>query len=369
MPTPRKGETREEMKRRHAANGTGGWRAIKRTIDQRTGNESTVYVPERAPYEQLPGFMLRGRSTLVDGEGNIIQRWEKERVEDVERWELLQAAIEAMKDDIPRAPVIEPPGVTREGLVSYPVGDHHLGMLAWKHEVGASWDIDIAENMLGSATNYLVEYSPPTEHALIAVLGDFMHYDSMLAMTPNHGNILDADGRAAKMVRAGFRAVRRMIETVASKHRYVHVIMEFGNHDPYSTLWMLEGLRSKYEDNSRIIIDTSPSAFHFYRYGSNLIATHHGDKVKPEKLPGIMAADRAQDWGATSHRTWYIGHRHERQHWDFPGCSVEMMRVLPGSDAYTHMLGYRSLRNMVAITYHKTEGEVGRIRVTPEMLK
>lgn len=55
----------------------------------------------------------------------------------------------------------------------------------------------------------------------------------------------------------------------------------------------------------------------------------HGKAAKAGDLPGIMASDRASDWGETLHRTWYTGHIHNRQFFEAPGCSVESFRILP----------------------------------------
>ncbi len=372
MPTPRKNETHEQMLARYREEGRNSrkWQAVKRTINQRTGEETTVYVPNRTAYTELSGATLARRSTLVDAEGNVIQEWRIEKPEDKARWEALQAALEEFKAAYkPLPPFVRPFDCYEPLCTGYPIGDHHLGMLAWWREVGTSYDLDIAEELLAKAMDYLVDRAPPSKFALIATLGDFLHYDSMKAVTPEHGHILDQDSRAGKMVRVTTRLLFRIIERAAEKHEFVHVIVEFGNHDPFSTLWIMELLRVRYENNPRINVDTSPGAFHYYRFGANFIATHHGDTCKLAQLPGVMAARRPQDWGETKYRTWWTGHRHSHLLQTFNGCTVEQFPVLPPADAYAHMLGYEIDRKMMSIVYDREHGEVDRHTFRPEFLK
>ena len=331
---------------------------------------STKEVPERDPFKPTDGMYTKARSTLVDAEGNVIQTWHKETAEDALRHEAMLEAVEEMKLNLPRAPWVPMPvdKTDDDFLAGYPVGDHHMGMLAWKHEVGASYDLSIGEDLLDRAGQHLTATMFPATYALVAFLGDFVHYDSMVPVTPQSKNQLDNEGRASKMVRAAMRTMRRLIEQAAERHKFVHVIIEFGNHDPYSTLWLMEAFRIKYEDNPRITIDCSPGYYHYHRFGKNLIGTNHGDKAKLPALPGIMAQDRAEDWGQTKHRVIWTGHIHSQKVFDFPGVTVESFRILAPTDAWAHQMGYRSERDMKAILFHKDYGEVARYVFNPSML-
>jgi hypothetical protein len=254
-------------------------------------------------------------------------------------------------------------------LVVYPIGDHHMGMLSWKHETGVSYDLDIGERLLTKAMQYLVDRSPPSQTALIVVLGDFMHYDSTTPETPEHSNPLDSDGRHQKMVRAAIRTIRRTIEMALAKHDKVHVIIEIGNHDLFSMAWMMESMAAIYEDNPRLTVDTNPSWFHYYLFGKCLFGVHHGHGVKMEDLPILMAQDRSEDWGQTRHRFWLTGHIHRRVALDHGGCSIESYRILPPPDAWAFNKGYRPKRDMHAVVYHREFGEQGRNIVSPWMLE
>ena len=315
-------------------------------------------------------------STLYDQEGNITQQWVAEKPEAVAQAEAWQEYAKALSEDLPRAEPVEPPTDTDSDLLAgYPVGDHHMGQLSWGEETGDSWDLKIGERMLAGATNFLVSQAPAAGQALIAFLGDFMHYDSFESVTPTSRNQLDVDSRFPKMVRASIRAIRHMIESTLRKHAQVHVIVEVGNHDLSSSIFLMECLANTYESEPRVTVDTSPMHFHYYCFGDNLIGTHHGHGTHMKNLPLIMAADRPKEWGAAKHRFWWTGHLHTAKRQvavdlqDLSGCTVEQFRVLAATDAWAAQRGYRATRSMSSIILHRRYGEVARNTVNPEMFE
>lgn len=304
-------------------------------------------------------------STLYDRYGDISAQWVQERPQDAKRLEAWSEAAKELAHELPRAAPVafRRDGAREELLALFPVGDHHINMLAWPEETGGpAWDLAIAEHTLNEAMADLVTSVPSCGHAAVVFLGDLMHQDGYIPVTPAHGHQLDADGRFPKIVRAAIRMIRRAIELVAEHHAKVTVVIAAGNHDPVSSVFLREALANVYENNSRITVDTSPRPFHFLRHGKCFIGVHHGDRVKLEDLPLLMATDRPRDWGETQHRVWFTGHRHSRQVIERGGCLVEVMRVLPPTDAYAAGHGYRSQREMHAIVYHAEHGE--RIRHT-----
>ena len=333
------------------------------------------YAPEHDMVHSVPdGFKLRGTSTLYDsktGEAKI--QWVKSQIDRERQAEMFEEAMKALASNLPQVPEI--PWLSKLSKHSndlhacYPVGDHHTGMLAWGEETGGdSYDIKIAEKLITQAINHLVKGNVICRTATVAFLGDFMHYDSFEAVTPTSRNQLDSDSRFPKMVRAAIRSMRYTIEEAARTHEYVHVIVEIGNHDLSSSIFLMECLSNIYENNPRITVDTSPSHFHYFSFGNSLIGTHHGHGVKMEKLPLIMAIDRPDLWGNSEHRFWWTGHIHHDQIKDFEGCRVESFSVLGPTDAWAAQKGYRASRSMKSILLHSKYGEVSRHTVSPSML-
>lgn len=345
----------------------------QRTIERRMAAiAKRGYAPEHDMTRTVPdGYMVKGVSTLYRDDGTIAAQWVKS-TQDAERQRaMLLEACEALVAELPKA---APTKAANEGyradlLTAYPIGDPHIGMRAWAEECGDDWDLSIAERVHCQAMDSLVQASPNTERALIVNLGDLFHYDSMSPVTPTSGHLLDADGRYAKMVAVGVKVVRQCIETALAKHKTVHIINAPGNHDPTGALWLSVALSHIYEREPRVTVDRNPSVFAYYRFGKNLIGVHHGHSCKPDKLPGVMAADRAKDWGETLHRYWYMGHIHHATLKEYPGVSVESFNTLAVKDAYATAGGWRSRESMQAIYLHKEHGEVGRARVHPAMFK
>lgn len=349
------------------------WRAVKKKAAIRG------YAPDEGVIKTTPeGFHIKGTSTLYDADGEQVMQWVKTGQDQEQQDEAIQAAIAGFADVVPRA---KPRKAASKDYVSdllaaYPIGDHHLGMLSWQPETGADWDIDLGEKTLIGAMDHLVDTAPHAETALIAFLGDYMHYDSYSVSTPKSHNQLDSDTRFPKLVRVAIRSMRYLIERALDKHKTVNVIVEAGNHDVASSVFLRECLYNIYENESRVVVDDAPGHFHYFRFGSVFIGTHHGDTVRiggrgtklGDRLPLIMAADRPEDWGSSTHRYWWTGHIHHDRVVDHTGCRVESFRVLAPGDAWHNENGYRAARDMKAVVLHKDHGEVARHVVNPDML-
>src|SRR5690606_5216669 len=152
-----------------------------------------------------PGFAVKGTSTLYGPEGQILQ-WVKTD-QDRERMNAaMVAAVEAMSERIPREKPRPAPKHTSDDLLNcYVTTDYHVGSLSWPEETGEPWDTSIAERMLIDWFGAAIAQSPPAESAVLAQLGDFLHYDSLEAITPTSKHLLDVDSRFQRVVRVAIR--------------------------------------------------------------------------------------------------------------------------------------------------------------------
>lgn len=327
-----------------------------------------------SPYDLTPFYRpdehsVHGKSTLLGADGQIKLQWVKERANTPSPAEMA----EIIKKELGTMPVLskvpQPKATLSNLLAVYPMGDPHIGMYAWSEETGQDFDLDIAKRNLIGATGHLVNCCPPAEHALVVNVGDFFHADNIENRTLRSGHALDVDTRWAKVLRVGIRTMRSCIEHALTRHKYVHVINEIGNHDDHSSQMLTITLAMFYEGNKRVTFDESPARFHYYRFGKNLIGVTHGDGTKMDALGELMATDRPQDWGDTEFRYWYTGHIHHRKALELRGCIVESFRTLAARDAWTAGKGYRSGRDMTAIVLDKEYGEVQRHRIDIAMLE
>ena len=314
------------------------------------------------------GHHVKGVSTYYSidpetGEKRVRGQWVKTNKDAEQKIADMLDAFSSMVEDYRAASdPIDPPDVelTDDLLAVYPMGDPHLGMFSWAQETGEDFDVRIAERELYGAVDALVSLAPPAREALVINLGDFFHADSPDNRTARAGHALDVDTRWAKVLRIGFGLMRRIIDRALAKHETVRVINEIGNHDDNSSVFLSVALHGFYENNPRVIVDDSPSTFHWYRFGKCLIGTTHGNGPKLAALPGIMATDKPQDWGETKHREWYVGHVHHDQRKEYPGCSVETYRTLAPRDAWHNSKGYRSGRDMKLDVWHREHGKIQR---------
>lgn len=217
------------------------------------------YSPEHDLTKLVPeGFKVKGYSNYYDKDGKLTGQWVKTDQDRETVQKMMEAAIAGISADLPRAkPTKIPATELNSDLVNtYVITDYHLGMLSWGEETGADWDLSIAEEMLVSWFKLAIEQSPRAEKAVLAQLGDFLHFDSFEPVTPMHKHLLDADTRFQKLIRVAIRALRRIIEMLLAKYDHVHVLMAEGNHDITSSMWLREWMAAHYE-NEPLITKTS----------------------------------------------------------------------------------------------------------------
>ncbi len=328
------------------------------------------YSPEHDMKRPVPdGFLLKGVSTYYDKDGNAAGQWVKSSVDRERQAELFKAAAEAMAEEMPRlAPVARPMSTNADLCNLYTLTDSHVGMLAWHKEGGDDWDLGIAEKTLVGCFEQMMAAAPAAHVGIVNQLGDWLHYDGLSAITPLHGNVLDADGRFSKMVAAAIRILRRVIDLALIRHNEVHVILAEGNHDIASSVWLRHMFKALYENEPRVTVNDNELPYYVFQHGKVMLAFHHGHLSKNDALPLLFAAQYPVMWGATSKRYVHTGHRHHKDEKEHPGITVVQHPTLAARDAYAARGGWISEREATAMTYHSQFGLVARNTVTPEML-
>lgn len=309
-----------------------------------------------------------GTSTLYGPDGEVKLQWVKEKPNDDEQ--RIREVIEDMAKSLPRLKASPPPKRTQANLLNlYTMTDCHMGMLAWRRETGADWDLSIAERTLTGCFIQMLDSAPAARVGIVNQLGDWLHSDGLLPVTPTSGHVLDQDGRFSKIVSATIRVLRRLIDASLQKHEQVHVILAEGNHDMASSIWLREMFTALYENEPRVSIDRSVLPFYAYQHGQTLLAFHHGHLVKNASLPLLIAAKFPEMWGATTKRYCHTGHRHHVEEKEHPGIKMIQHPTLAAPDAHSARGGWMSEREATAITYSDKFGQVARTTVTPEMIE
>lgn len=333
-------------------------------------NESTVRYWLKKEEQGIPlSHRLKGESTLYDNAGNVKQKWVKTELDKQENDALLYAMAQAFAADIPKAKPVTQLSKTNDNLLScYVLTDYHMGMLSWAGETGEDWDTDIAADLLIRWFAAAIKSTPDSSVGVLAQLGDFMHYDSLDAVTPMSGHILDADTRLPRIVNMVIKVLRQVIQMLLEKHEHVHVIMAEGNHDMASSVWLRALFAEKYEDEPRITVDNSHTPYYVVEHGKTSLFFHHGHKKRLKEISKTFAGMYREIFGRTTYSYAHMGHLHHVEAKEDSLMIVEQHPTLSAKDAYATRGGYLSMRGANVITYSKEAGEVSRITIRPEIV-
>lgn len=304
---------------------------------------------------------VRGVSTLVDADGTVRAQWIKTAADKEDRAQVLERLLADLPTKVPRRPDPIPAAAHHAAdLMSvYPLGDPHVGLLAWADASGANFDLEGCEALMCGAMRDLVLRGPRSERALIVNLGDFFHYDNA-ARSTTRGTPQDGDTRWPKVLRVGLRIFTTLIDTALMHHKLVDVDCRIGNHDEHSAIMLSVALESFYRNEPRVRIHPTVAHRAYYTFGECLFGTAHGERCKIEELGEVMAAEQPVAWGGSKHRVFFTGHVHHRKVLELRGVMVESFRTLAARDDWHAGQGYIAGRDMHRITYHSKHGEVGR---------
>lgn len=316
------------------------------------------------------GYKIKGTSSLVDEFGNTKLQWVKTDTDAERQVELMKAVIEGMKSEItPVAPVKAVRAKRDDKLLNlYTVSDFHLGMLAWADESGDDWDMKIAEDLFSRWFDAAFQKAPDAGTGVINLLGDLAHFDSLDAVTPASGHVLDADTRYQKLVRYMIRMVRRVVDMALVKHKNVRFLIVQGNHDESGMIWLAEMFSTLYDNEPRVFVDTSPDVYKMVQHGKTTLFFHHGHKARFDAIEPVMIAKFRKAFGESVYSYAHVGHLHHQKIVESRNMIVEQHRTLAAKDAYASRGGWMSGRSANVITYSAEYGEVARLTISPEML-
>ena len=308
-----------------------------------------------------PGYKLKGTSTLYGEDGQQKLQWVKTDAALEQLYAAQRAAVEELKKELPPLKPIKAPKQTADDLLTmYTITDAHVGALAWDKETGADWDLSIAESCIVNTVTAMIDAAPASAECVINQLGDYLHFDSLKPLTPEHGHILDADSRYQKIVVVAVRILRRCIEYAMKKHQRVHLKMKEGNHDPSGSVWLRVLFAQLYENNKRVTIDMSPNPYTIQEHGKTMLGFYHGHLVKKVNLGELFAAQFREAWGRCEFVYIHTGHLHNHEEQERRGCKLIQHATIAAPDAYAARNGWISKRQMVSMTYSKGTGEVAR---------
>lgn len=274
--------------------------------------------------------------------------------------ERIRELVEGIEPAAPVAPV----EISADDLLTiYPIADAHIGLQAWGRETGEDYSTDIAAERVRSWVARAVAASPPSGTAVILDVGDYTHADNQDNQTPRSKHILDVDTRHFRTLDVGIAALGSAIEAARAKHRRVIVRILPGNHDPAAYLAVMFALSERYRNDASVEVQKVPGEFFMLEFGRVMIAAHHGDKAKADRLVHFVADQYAEAWGRTKYRFAFTGHLHHHKSQDIGGMKWEQLRAVTARDAYAVSHAYSARAQLSGITYHRKTGEHTRVYV------
>lgn len=307
-----------------------------------------------------------GRSILTkDDQGNTI--WLKTKTQAVEDEALVDLVKDLVKGIKPFNKVPTPKKNLEDLCTVYTLTDYHIGAYSWEKETGADWNVDIAEKVLLQGVANMMDGSPDADQAVFVQMGDFLHWDGLVAVTPTGNNVLDADTRYPMLVQVAIRCCVKAVEMMLHKHKKVHVLMCEGNHDLTGSVWLQAIMKIAFKDNDRVTIDGSVFPYYSYVWGKTWLGWHHGHLSRIKQLAAKFYSEPQFRSQMALAKYLYVatGHLHYKEIIEDSGIVIERHPTLNARDAYGARGFQHSQRGALAITYSKERGEVSRVTVVP----
>jgi len=321
------------------------------------------YSPDHGWTEQVPdGFYVDGVSTYKDGQ------WVKAKADKQRQFELLVERIEAANAHLPKYRPTTPPRHPDDSLLSLlTITDFHLGMYAYEAETGDDWDVTIARNVFLDSVREMIAASPRSGTGVFCQLGDFLHWDGILSVTPSSHHILDADTRYSKLVELAMSVMTEAVKMMLKRFDKVVIVSAEGNHDIAGSIWLRKHIKHMFSDESRLTVIDNDYPYYALLHGETMLAFHHGHKLRLAQMHKLFASEPRyrEMWGKASYTYIHTGHYHHEKVIEDGGAIAEQHPTLAGRDAYAARGGWVSRRGAKVITYDKIDGEVSRITVRP----
>ncbi len=321
---------------------------------------------DEPPLPAIPeGHRVRALSTFVDADGVTRGQWIKTQAETDGRESLLEAVRELCVP-APRIEAIVPPAHHADDdlLCVYPMGDPHFG--ASISERGDRYDLEQVSRNLTVAVDHLVALAPPARRAWLCSVGDTLHHNGQRKTA---SGTYVGGASTGEMFGVTLRTIRHLARRLLEKHEEVRLDVVPGNHDEDIAPAVTAALAILFDGNPRLTVNTSPKMHQFYRFGKNLLMLCHGHKGKAMDLMGVMAVDRAADWGETVHRRIIAGHVHHDVVKEVPGATVQHIPTLAPRDPWHDGEAYRSMQSMFLDVIHREHGLINRHQVGIEALR
>ncbi len=319
-----------------------------------------------------PLFQVDKMSELIDNRtGESVMTWYKSSQEVEDMTHLVDSMIDRVKSElIPIPKTAKPHGSKKKKDLfnAFYLGDPHMNMLSWARETGKDWDLNIALKHHDAAMADLLSRAPEASEGMLCTLGDLFHNDSLKAITPGSGNVVDVDGRLMKSWDATVLMVERLLQQMLLKYDHVHYVCVPGNHSETLERVFAACLKIAFRNEKRLTVHDNARKHIPFVWEKNFILATHGDRLSGQKKADIAVAKYREEHGAAKFTHVVSGHLHHTEQKELSGALVEIFSVLTPPDAWHMEGGYVTARQAAhQVTYHKEGGIYCRSETNPRI--
>ena len=246
--------------------------------------------------------------------------------------------------------------------------DCHINKLALDSETGDPYDIDIAVRRITEGVEGILNKAQGFEiDKILFVIGnDILHTDTV-GNTTTSGTPQDTVTTWSEAFKIARRVYVETLETLLAVAD-VHVVQIQSNHDVMSGYMLADSLYSWFHNSKNVTWDIGAKHRKYWAYGNSLIGLSHGDGMKMDNLPLVMANEAKQEWANSDYRYFILGHLHHfksikfQDGKDFHGVVVEYMRSPSGADNWHHKAGFQHAKKAIEGFIHSKEnGRVAKL--------
>ena len=275
--------------------------------------------------------------------------------------------IKELKEFSPEYPKLDRDKYKDPHLFFCSPSDLHIGKLCKSFNADQEYNSQIAVIRTLEGVRSLIKKAQGfnIDKVVLLLAGDLLHVDSFKNTTTNN-TAQDVDGLFSDNFMIAKRLMVEVIEMLLQVAD-VHCMYTPGNHDMVSGWMLAQILQTHFRHNKNTSFDVSLRMRKYYKYGTNenasLIGSCHGDKIKFDTLPLIMA-DECNDWSSCKFRYMFTQHIHHKlSSKQFPGIHIESLMSPSESDNWHHKSGYQSSNNkgIEGFLISKNYGQVARL--------
>lgn len=240
-------------------------------------------------------------------------------------------------------------------ILEIDLADPHIGLLAWRKESGADYDLKIVKSRFFMCINDIVERCKHRKFKKIYLvgLGDVLHVDNNEQRTTN-GTFQQTDGRLEKITEC---AEDMLIDgiTILGKLAPVEFIHLCGNHDRLMGYMLARSVSNVFRNDPNVTCDISPNPIKHRVFGVSLVIFHHGDLPKRNTfdLPINFARDQISK---TKFTEVHCGHYHTEESKVVGGVRVRYLPTIAASSYWENQQGYKSDKAVVCYIWNEKTG-------------